>query len=227
MKTGLYKITAPNGKFYIGSTTQTFKKRWNAHRSNLRRGCHRNKILQRAWNKYGEENMTFSILLYCAPELCEFYEQLALEKLPHSYNLSMNVVAPMLGRKHAEASKEKCRKSQYERFKNPTESMKKQKKCGWPLGKPHKFTDAHCKSISESAKKREAERKRTGIGIPNARKVRCIETGEIFQAVQAAIDWIRETKNPKASRSISSCCTGNLKSAYGYHWQYVDEVAVK
>jgi len=212
MKTGLYTITAPDGKFYVGSTTRSFKKRWNAHRSSLRRGCHRNSILQRAWNKYGEENMSFAIILYCSPEMCEFYEQLAIKKLPHSYNLSMNVVAPMLGRKQTEASKEKCRRSQFERLKNPTEAMKNKKfASGFKHGVPR--SAEHCEKIRQW---------RTGKFFGIVHKVRCIETDVVFPTVQAAIDWIRVTKNPKASRSISSCCTGKLKSAYGYHWQYAE-----
>jgi len=36
--------------------------KWNRHRTELRFGSHRNKILQKDWNELGEERFTFSIL---------------------------------------------------------------------------------------------------------------------------------------------------------------------
>jgi len=55
---------AVNGRRYIGSTTN-YKSRWHSHRSTLRRGKHHSFILQKAWNKYGEEAFTFKLLLVC------------------------------------------------------------------------------------------------------------------------------------------------------------------
>ncbi len=41
------------------------KQRLNDHRSSLRRNDHKNVHLQRAWNKYGEENFEFEVLETC------------------------------------------------------------------------------------------------------------------------------------------------------------------
>lgn len=61
--TGIYKIVNQvNGKMYVGKTKTTFKKRWYAHKYELRRGNYGCRILQRAWNKYGEENFKFEII---------------------------------------------------------------------------------------------------------------------------------------------------------------------
>lgn len=50
--TGIYKITnIKNDKFYIGSTSESFLKRWNHHINSLRRGTHKNMHLQSAFNK--------------------------------------------------------------------------------------------------------------------------------------------------------------------------------
>jgi len=52
-----------DGKHYIGQTSKEDpKKRWNEHRCYLRKGKHRNKHLQHAWNKHGEQNFEFNIL---------------------------------------------------------------------------------------------------------------------------------------------------------------------
>ncbi len=59
---GIYKITNQiNGKCYIGKS-ETLPKRLSIHYSSIKGGWHRNKHLQAAWNKYGEENFTVCIL---------------------------------------------------------------------------------------------------------------------------------------------------------------------
>jgi hypothetical protein len=61
-KTGIYQIlNLINNKSYIGSST-TLRGRKNNHWYNLRRNQHSNSHLQRAYNKYGEENFTISAL---------------------------------------------------------------------------------------------------------------------------------------------------------------------
>jgi len=58
----IYKIFCiQNKKVYIGSSTNTYK-RWNTHKCLLRKNKHHSTKLQRAWNKYGEENFSFSII---------------------------------------------------------------------------------------------------------------------------------------------------------------------
>lgn len=60
---GIYKIfNRVNGKIYIGSTSQSFSKRWNKHKSELNRNIHSNIHLQSAWNLYGKDNFDFIIL---------------------------------------------------------------------------------------------------------------------------------------------------------------------
>ena len=57
-KTGVYKIVnLVNGKIYIGSTAQSFKKRGVQHYGELVRGIHKNSYLKYSWNKYGEKNI--------------------------------------------------------------------------------------------------------------------------------------------------------------------------
>lgn len=60
---GVYCIYCDcNGKKYIGSTTQSFLKRLGSHIASLKRGKHKNDYLQHAFNKYGEECFSVSIL---------------------------------------------------------------------------------------------------------------------------------------------------------------------
>ena len=51
-------------KKYIGQSCN-IQRRINDHKSSLQRGSHRNAHLQRAWNKYQEENFNFYVLESC------------------------------------------------------------------------------------------------------------------------------------------------------------------
>lgn len=65
MNSGVYNIINKiNGDLYIGSSNQ-LNTRKTTHFRNLRNGKNHCKILQRAFNKYGEENFEFIILEYC------------------------------------------------------------------------------------------------------------------------------------------------------------------
>lgn len=58
----IYTITNKvNGKFYIGKTKNFFY-RISKHKYTLRNDLHINDHLQKAWNKYGEDNFLFEIL---------------------------------------------------------------------------------------------------------------------------------------------------------------------
>lgn len=62
-KKGIYCIINKfNYKRYIGSTSDSFKKRWWLHKWQLNNNKHKNIHLQNAWNKYGSENFEFIII---------------------------------------------------------------------------------------------------------------------------------------------------------------------
>ncbi len=60
---GIYKISnLVSGRVYVGQTKERFQRRYWLHQWELRNGCHDNKYLQNAWNKYGEDNFTFEVI---------------------------------------------------------------------------------------------------------------------------------------------------------------------
>lgn len=62
MKNVIYKIrNVINDHYYVGSTVDSRKRFW-AHRKDLRNGNHACIHLQRAWNKYGEDCFRFEIV---------------------------------------------------------------------------------------------------------------------------------------------------------------------
>jgi len=63
MSAGIYKWTnLVNGNCYIGSSSVSVETRGLSHANRLRRGVHKNKHLQAAWNIYGEAAFTFEII---------------------------------------------------------------------------------------------------------------------------------------------------------------------
>lgn len=72
---GVYQIENKiDKKKYIGSSKDIYG-RWIGHTSELKRGTHHSYRLQNAWNEYGEQNFTFSII-----ERCDINDRLLREQ---------------------------------------------------------------------------------------------------------------------------------------------------
>ncbi|QJX63048.1 GIY-YIG nuclease family protein [Niallia circulans] len=67
----IYKIeNLINGKVYIGQTIKKADRRFQLHKSRLKRNVHENAYLQNAWNKYGESSFVFVVIgIYNVSEL--------------------------------------------------------------------------------------------------------------------------------------------------------------
>jgi DNA-directed RNA polymerase specialized sigma24 family protein len=109
-KSGIYKISfLTTDRVYIGSSIN-IRKRKNSHLSELRRGIHQNSMLQNAYNKYGENNMIFTVILECEPESLLIYEEEQI-RTHNSYHEGFNLVEKpsynMLGYKHTEQTRTK------------------------------------------------------------------------------------------------------------------------
>lgn len=80
VKTGIYIIwNKLNGHRYIGRSND-IDRRWNKHRSELRRGIHNNQHLQNAWDKHGESVFHFGIIELTDIDSIQEREQFWLSK---------------------------------------------------------------------------------------------------------------------------------------------------
>lgn len=78
--TGIYKIENKiNNKKYIGQS-KDIHGRWKSHINELNNNKHKNDYLQNAWNKYGDENFTFTILEVCTIDQLNQLEKHYIEK---------------------------------------------------------------------------------------------------------------------------------------------------
>ena len=105
---GIYIIeNLLNGNIYIGSSND-IKSRWTVHKSILRGNFHENTHLQSSWNKHGELNFIFEIVLLCEEFELFRYEQWFLDNIVRwgiDYNIAKFADAPMRGRNHSEETK--------------------------------------------------------------------------------------------------------------------------
>ena len=89
---GIYMIiNLINGNKYIGSS-KDIQQRLQSHRAVLRHNHHYNEHLQRAWNKYSEDNFEYSILEFCSETQRIEREQFYINVLKPEYNISLDVV---------------------------------------------------------------------------------------------------------------------------------------
>jgi group I intron endonuclease len=103
----IYKIiNTHNGKFYVGSTTNT-QERFRVHRKRLRSNKHHCRHLQASWNKYGESCFVFCVIESVPPgESLEQAENKWLSEhvgKEHCYNISRHADTPFrdwIGEKH-------------------------------------------------------------------------------------------------------------------------------
>ena len=109
IQSGIYQIVnTVNGKKYIGSSLD-IPMRLSGHKCHLKKQVHHNKHLQNAWNKYGEENFIFNILIICDTENLCLYEQMFIDKLEPEYNIALYAECPSRGRIFSDESKLKMR----------------------------------------------------------------------------------------------------------------------
>jgi group I intron endonuclease len=85
---GIYRIrNKANDNAYYGSS-KNIKKRWYRHRYDLSLGVHANIVLQRAWDKYGENEFVFEVIEECLLENLHSTEQKYLDSCP-VYNIGL------------------------------------------------------------------------------------------------------------------------------------------
>jgi group I intron endonuclease len=101
---------------YIGGTID-ITRRWQNHITSLKRNEHDNSRLQEHFNKYGESDLQFSILICCNKDELSKQEQFFLDSHNPLFNICPVVGNVMGGRNHTEESRQKMRKPMSEEAK--------------------------------------------------------------------------------------------------------------
>ena len=80
-RTGVYQIkNLLTGQVYIGSTKNSFRRRFQQHLSDYRRDRRKTKKLFEAFDEYGLENFEFSVVCICVGKYCVEAEQFYLDR---------------------------------------------------------------------------------------------------------------------------------------------------
>lgn len=149
---GVYIITAPSGRQYVGSAVN-FNSRWSAHRHHLQAGTHHSSKLQAAWKKYGNQ-LRFDRLIICAREHVVMYEQIAIDALRPALNVAP-IAGSSLGYRHTEETKAKFSERKKARKDTPACLASYAAKRGVPLSEEHK---AKVRAANLGAKRSDAAR---------------------------------------------------------------------
>ena len=106
---GIYKIQSKikPDRIYIGSAIN-ISHRWSEHLWQLSKNKHHSIKLQRHYNKYGKNDLMFSILICCDKEDLIITEQFYLDSHKTYFNNYRTADSP-LGYKHTEKAKKKMR----------------------------------------------------------------------------------------------------------------------
>lgn len=232
----VYKHTTPNGKVYIGITSQKPTARWNEGKSYLKQKYFGSAIL-----KYGWENIKHEILFedLTKEEACKKEIELIAEyksnQKEFGYNLSSggefggkgvrlseetrNKMSESrkgdkncnFGKHLSKITKEKLRLSHLrENLSQETLDKMSKNNCGRCKEKHwnygNKYSMEQRKKLSESHKH-------------EMKKVICLETKCIYDSISEAS---RQTKINRGN--ISNVCHNRQSLAGGFHWKYYDEL---
>lgn len=173
---GIYKITCTaNGKFYIGSAVNIYKRIYE-HRRVLRKNSHHASKLQRTYNKYGETSFIAEVLLTCYKTNLVTFEQLCMDVLLPQLN-SCKVAGSCLGLRHSQETKDKIGKlhkgNQYKRGKEVSKETRARIGAG---NRGKKLSEeAKAKIGAASRGKVTSEETKKKISIANTGKVRTEE----------------------------------------------------
>jgi len=116
---GIYQIQSiSKKKRYIGSACH-LKYRKQGHLYDLRKQEHDNMYLQKHYNKYGVNDLMFSIIEFCSKENLIKREQYWINKLNPEFNLS-KTAGSNLGTRHSKKSKINHANAMHRRIKNET-----------------------------------------------------------------------------------------------------------
>lgn len=230
----IYKIeNIVNGKLYIGQTVGKPARRFQLHKSRLKRNKHENPYLQNAWNKYGEEDFVFSVIgIYSWVELDSI--EVSFIKQYKELNICYNLES---GGHFQKTLHESTKKKLSERTKslgwvggNHPRSRKvicidtgeifdTVMQTSQFLGVPYDNIHQVCCGNNICASGKDGKYYQFAFyeedkeyvlkeikNLKNPKKVRCVNTGEIFNSTREAAKKMNVNQS-----KISLCCNGKRK----------------
>lgn len=216
-KSGIYQIrNLVNNKIYIGSAEEFYRRKNYEHFYSLKRNKHVNRKLQRAYNKYGEQNFIFEIIEFVEDEskLLE-HEQYWMDRfnvVKNGYNIE-----PIAGRVTPQSRAVICLETNIV-YKNSTEAGK--------YINTHRINISDCcKGERKTAKKlhfmyydeylhtsqEDIYYKIKQKRINKTTKIYCVELDKIYNS-------IKEAQKELNVNNITAVLSGVQNTSGGYHF---------
>lgn len=232
---GIYKITSPSNKIYIGQTVN-FSKRLSAYKNHK---CKMQPKLFNSLEKYGFENHTIELIKECTIEDLNYFERYYQEyynSVLDGLNLRYTGTTDKSGYM-SEESKSKMSES----WGNREPHYEHLKEYYFKVGQKHLESTKEKISKSLKGKKKSPEhiaklwQNQKGAKMPKrgeeTKKLQSINNGKNRAVIQMDLDgnYIAEYRSIieavmilGVSRNISACCSGKLKQSGGFKWKYKD-----
>ena len=211
---GIYKLTSPNGKSYIGKTTNLYA-RLNQYK-NLH--CKNQTYLYHAIKKYGWENFKVELLEQVEDEDLDILDT-TLNELEIKYiaefgvndrSLGYNIAKGGVGGTHSEETKEKISKVRMGTvFTEETKRRMSEAKVGIKLAEETK------KKMSETRLKMSPKDRRK-----MSKEVNQLDLQGNFIKSWGSLKEAAIGVGLKSSSGISAACKGTQKTAKGFKWEY-------
>jgi group I intron endonuclease len=146
---GVYKITNPTGKIYIGQAID-IERRFNEYRR--MQGCKTQVILYRSLIKYGVDTHTFEVVVECEKEQLNYWERYYQDLFDSTGLMGLNCYLTKTNDKSGKLSEESIKKRQQTKIKNGTNKPSKETiekrantRRGKKVGPQQRITCPHCK----------------------------------------------------------------------------------
>jgi group I intron endonuclease len=188
-KSGIYQIQSKikPERIYIGSAVR-LNKRWYSHLGLLRKGMHHSTQLQNHYNKYGESDLQYIVLITCDRDELIKNEQSFIDNLNPWFNVSKTAGSP-LGVKHSDKSR-----------KNMSDAHIGQ--VAWNKGKKSsietrlKLSLSHKGQISHNKGRKASDATRVKLSLSHMNIKQSIES-QIKRSKSCKESWILRRQSPE------------------------------
>lgn len=235
MSIGVYKITSPSGKIYIGQSIN-IEDRWLIYEK-FPNSYKPQRKLYNSLKKYGYNNHIFETLEECPESYLDELEtwwKLFYNSVEDGLNCNYWDGSPMRGRKFTQEHKDKISQSNKGRIFNEEHKQKisitnkgisRPNSGGKGKSKPH--SQEHCIKISESLKgkpkSKESIEKRSKLMKGRRFQFKPVLQYDLndnfIKEWESQIDAFRGL-NLTNYDGISACCKGKIKYSGGFKWKY-------